>query len=150
MSTGKSLLAIILVAVLMVAIPVSCSAAGLIGTFFGEGRQVIKEELGPRAMLKKYEWFKDAAAQLDKYKADIVNFQEQIDDLRADYEGVPRKDWDRVDKQTMSQYKQQRTGVLAMYNRLAAQYNAQSNKVNWQYFDTTDGDVPPKNYAEMR
>ena len=37
-----------------------------------------------------------------------------------------------------------------MYNRLAAEYNAQSNKVNWQYFDTTDGDVPPKSYAEIK
>lgn len=149
MGTSKSLITVAVIAILVVAVPVSCSA-GMLGNFFGEGKQVLQEELGPRAILKKYEWFKDMSAQLDKYKADITAFQAQIDDLNADYEGVKRKDWDRVDKQTMSQYRQQLTGILSMYNRLAAEYNAQSNKVNWQYFDTTDGDVPPKSYAEIK
>ena len=37
--------------------------------WFGEAAQVTREEFGPRAMLGKYEWFKDAAAQLEKKQA---------------------------------------------------------------------------------
>src|SRR4051812_6824001 len=47
------------------------SACGLIG----ETAQVAKEQFGPRATLVKYEWFKDAAAQLDKKRADIVLYE---------------------------------------------------------------------------
>lgn len=36
---------------------------GFVGGWFDEAAQVAKEEFGPRAMLQKYEWLKDASAQ---------------------------------------------------------------------------------------
>ena len=46
--------------------------------WFSETAQVTQEEFGPRAMLEKYEWFKDAAAQLDKKQADITVYNGRI------------------------------------------------------------------------
>jgi len=46
--------------------------------WFSETAQVTQGEFGPRAMLEKYEWFKDAAAQLDKKQADITVYNGRI------------------------------------------------------------------------
>ena len=46
--------------------------------WFGETARVTQEEFGPRAMLEKYEWFKDAAAQLEKKQADITVYDGRI------------------------------------------------------------------------
>ena len=108
--------------------------------WFGEASQVVREELGPRALLKKYEWFKDAAAQLDKKKADIGVYETRLTSLKADYEGTPRKDWDRTDKQSYTQWAGEVAGVTASYNGLAAEYNAQMAKINWAF--TNVGDLP--------
>ena len=108
--------------------------------WFGDAAQLAKEELSPRALLKKYEWFKDAAAQLDKKQADIGVYQSRLTNLKADYEGVPRKDWDRTDKQSYTQWAGEVAGVTASYNGLAAEYNAQMAKINWAF--TNVGDLP--------
>lgn len=115
-------------------------AVGTVFGVFGEAAQVAKEEFGPRAMLKKYEWFKDAAAQLDKKKADIDVYKARIDSLKADYEGVKRKDWARSDTEQMHIWNAEFAGVKASYNSLAAQYNSQMSKFNWSF--TNAGDLP--------
>lgn len=116
---------------------------GAIGMICGtakEAAQVAKDEFGPRALLKKYEWFKDAAAQCEKKLADIKVLKGKIKGMDEDYEGEKRKDWDRVDKQTHSQWKAELDGVKASYNALAAKYNAQMSKANWRF--TEIGSLP--------
>lgn len=129
----------------------SCSTIAYVGGFFGEGATVVREEFGPRTSLKKYEWFKDAAAQLAKKSADIDVVNAQITQMRE----VPRIDMDRFDKEQLFQLIQERNGILMSYNQLAAEYNAAMAKVNYRYANL--GELPegadkvlPRNFAEMR
>lgn len=109
-------------------------------SWFGEAATVAKEEFGPRELLKKYEWFKDSAAELDKKVADISVYQKRVDGLNADYAGVHRKDWPRSDREQMSIWQAEAAGVKASYNGLAAEYNAQMAKFNWSF--TNAGQLP--------
>ena len=124
----------------LMALGVALSVIGYGLGWFGEAAQVAREEFGPRAALKKYEWFKDSAAVLAKKKADITVFdsvtQATLDDLKE----VPRKDWDRTDKETLAQRRIEVAGLKASYNGLAAEYNAAMSKFNWGVFE---GDPPP-------
>ena len=58
-----------------------------------------QDEFEPRELLRKYEWFKDAAAQLDKKQADVQVYRIRLTALEASYGTVPRHQWDRTDKQ---------------------------------------------------
>lgn len=110
----------------------------------GEAGDVLMEESGPRAMLRKYEWFKDASARLEEKRADLVLYDARIQSLR-----IP--DMDRHDKAALRQAISERLGVAASYNSLAAEYNANMAKVNFRFCNV--GDVPagsealPREYA---
>jgi len=108
--------------------------------WFREAAQVTREEFGPRAMLQKYEWFKDASAQLDKKQADIRVYEARLDALEQAYDGVERVEWDRVDKQQSNLWRAELTGVIASYNGLAAEYNAEMSKFNWRFANA--GELP--------
>jgi len=95
--------------------------------------QTVSEEVDPAELLRKYEWFKDVAAQLDKKRADISVFETKMKDLETSYNDIPRTDWDRTDKETYNQWSQELAGVKASYNGLAAEYNAQMAKINWRF-----------------
>ncbi len=108
--------------------------------WFQEAAQVTREEFGPRALLQKYEWFKDASAQLDKKQADIRVYESRLDALETAYDGVGRTEWDRVDKQQSNLWRVELAGVIASYNSLAAEYNAEMSKFNWRFANV--GDLP--------
>jgi len=108
--------------------------------WFGEAQQVAREEFGPRELLRKYEWFKDASASLDKKVADIKMYDTQIQELQNDYADVPRKDWPRDVRENLNQWRSYRIGIRASYNGLAAEYNAQMAKFNWRF--TNAGMLP--------
>jgi len=115
------------------------SAVGYTLGWFKDAGQVVREEFGPKAALHKYEWFKDAGAQLDKKKADIGVYETRMTQLRSDYGDAPRSEWDRTDKEQMNQWSVEVAGVTASYNSLAAEWNSQISKFNWQVFQ---GDLP--------
>ena len=120
-----------IVALFILGIIVSTISWGL--GWFGSAGKVIQQEFNPEAMLKKYEWFKDASAELDKKKADIVVYKQRIKIMRVDYEGTKRKEWDRTDKEAFNQWQVEVAGVIASFNGLAAEYNAQMAKFNWAF-----------------
>jgi hypothetical protein len=95
--------------------------------------QVAQEEASPRALLQKYTWFKDAAAQLDKKRADIGVYEERMKQLAAAYEGKPRSQWPRDERETYNQWATELAGVKASYNALAAEYNAAMAKGHWSF-----------------
>src|SRR3989304_125410 len=76
---------------------VAVSTGGYFLGWFSESATVIKEEFGLKAMLQKYEWFKDAAAQLDKKQADISVYQSRFKSMELTYGTVARGQWDRTD-----------------------------------------------------
>lgn len=123
---------------------VSCAACGEIGWACGaheNALQVARKEFYPDALLRKYEWFKDAAAALDKKQADIKVYDAKLAALGAEYVGVPRGKWARDDREQSSIWSSELAGIKASYNSLAAEYNAQMSKFNWRF--TNVGDVPP-------
>jgi len=130
------------------------STIGYVFGWFGEAATVAQKELGPSALLRKYEWFKDAAAQLDKKQADIKVYEKRVENMRKDYDGKPRSEWDRTDKEQLSVWESEKAGVVASYNSLVAEYNSQMSKVNWRFANA--GDVPagasplPREYREYK
>lgn len=111
----------------------SVSVVGYGLGWFSEAATVAKEEFGPRAMLEKYEWFKDASAQLDKKVADIKIFDGRLTSMKNDYAGIARTKWDRTDKEQFNLWTQELAGIKASYNSLSAEYNAQMAKFNWRF-----------------
>jgi hypothetical protein len=128
------------------------SVIGGVGGWFSEAATVAHKELGPNALLNKYQWFKDAAAQLDKKRADIGVYDKRVEAMKADYGDQPRAKWDRTDKEQMSIWMSERAGVIASYNGLCAEYNSAMAKINWRFANR--GDVPhgsealPREYRE--
>lgn len=98
-----------------------------------EAQQVAYQEVRPEALLRKYEWFKDAAAQLDKKKADISVYKSRISGMDRTYEGTPRVKWPRSDLEQYNVWATEVAGVVAAYNSLAAEYNSQMAKANWSF-----------------
>ncbi len=124
-----------------------------VGGWFSEGGRVIQQEFGPQRALEKYEWFKDAAGQLEAKKANIDVYQGQLkalEDAYANPDGtaIPRNQWDRTDKENYNLRSQELAGMKASYNQLAAEYNAQSSKFNWAPFKG-NSDEPPHEFKEL-
>jgi len=113
---------------------------GYVAGWFGEAAAVAREELGPRALLKKYEWFKNASASLDRHRANLDAYKQRLASLKESYGEEPRSKWDRTDKEDWNQWHTEALGILATYNGLAAEYNAQMSKINWRF--TNVGDLP--------
>lgn len=101
---------------------------------------VAEQQVDPALLLKRYEWFKNVAAQCDKKLADIEVYKSRLVMIKRDYEGVARIDWDRPDKEQFNIWEQEVAGVVASYNSLAAEYNAAMSKLNYKY--TNIGDLP--------
>ncbi|MBS3166753.1 hypothetical protein J4403_00915 [Candidatus Woesearchaeota archaeon] len=109
---------------------------GIIGyaiSWFSETGKVAKEEFGARALLEKYEWFKNASATLDKQKADIQVYEKRISMMEEDYKNLPRNKWSREDREQCNVWKSEVAGIIAGYNGLVAEYNAQMAKFNWRF-----------------
>lgn len=127
----------------------------VIGSFaygFGwisEAADVAREQHGPRASLKKYEWFVDQAAYIDKMDADVALYRQRAADTTTQYEatyGNDRTAWPpSAQMQYGEAYKQAKDDLLAVIsqrNNLVREYNAQSEKFNWSGYDTTSGPKP--------
>jgi hypothetical protein len=116
------------------------SGCGMAAREIGDAKEVAHEELGVRASLDKYEWFKDAAATIDKKQADIIIYESRIIQMEEMYADTHRKDWPREDREQYNLWSTEVTGVRASYNSLAAEYNANMSKANWAYAEV--GQLP--------
>lgn len=132
---GKFLLWFIVLSILFGAIGYGCS-------WINEAQQVGQEQFGPRSALKKYEWFKDAFAQLEKKRADIKVYENRLNSALKRVEKG-----DRTDRERLSIIETELAGVIASYNSLAAEYNAASEKFNWSLFA---GDNLPRSVVEYK
>lgn len=125
----------VLVVFAVIALLVGClfvlQIGGFITGWLGEGAQVAREELGPRALLKKYEWFKDVAARLQSFESNISVFEATEKATRETY-GEPAS-WPRDVREDLALQRQEVQGQKLVYNDLAAQYNAQMAKINWRF-----------------
>lgn len=104
-----------------------------------DGLDVAQQELTPSALLKKYTWFKDAAAALDARHADIGVYETRAADAATTY-GADASKWPRDVRESAAQARSELAGLKASYNTLAADYNAQMAKANWRFCNA--GDLP--------
>src|SRR5678815_131701 len=119
--------------VLIVIALVLFSLIGSVLGWFGQAKQVAEQEFSPRALFDRYQWFKDAAAQLDKKRADIPVYNQRIKAMDTDYIGIQRSRWPRDDREQYNVWRSESAGVKASFNQLAAEYNAAMAKINWQF-----------------
>jgi len=130
---------------------IACILAFIIGVVFfsivskgcsylGKVSAVAEQQVDPALLLKRYEWFKEVAAQCDKKLADIQVYNSRLKQMEKDYVGVARIDWDRPDKEQFNVWQQEVAGVVASYNSLAAEYNANMAKINYKF--TNIGELP--------
>ncbi len=109
--------------------------------YLGEAVKVAREEFGPRELLRKYEWFKDAAAQCEAKLATIERLKSQINTISESYGlEVKRPDWSREDKQTINVWQTDLSAAMGSYNSLAGEYNAQMAKFNYRFCNV--GELP--------
>ena len=120
------------VVLIVLGLSILLGTIGLIGGFFSSGAKVVEKEFYPEALLRKYEWFKDAAAQLDKKRADIQVYAARLKDATT---------VDRTEREQRMIWQTELAGIKASYNALAAEYNSQMVKFNWRF--TNVGDLPP-------
>ncbi len=128
---------------IMVSIMILSAGVGAIGYVFGwfsETAQVAQQEFGAQAALTKYSWFKEAAAALDKKRADIKVYDVRLKAIEEAYKNLPRQKWPREDRDQYNIWLSEAAGVKASYNALAADYNAQMVKFNWRFANV--GELP--------
>lgn len=106
---------------------------GCLNSYWTETKQVIRDETGPRKLLARYNWFKDAAAQLDARLASLKNYEQRFENLKKDNAGLPRNKWSREDREQSNLWEQEVAGIKASYNNLAAEYNAAMSKEQWRF-----------------
>lgn len=112
--------------------------------WFTEAAAVAHQEFGPKAALKKYEWFIDQAERINKMEQDVALFEKRLSDVEASYAGygTNRSQWPPDIRIQYNQSRQNASDDLAAIksqrNSLVQEYNAQSEKFNWQPFLTRD------------
>lgn len=105
-----------------------------------EAADVAHEEFGPRALLTKYEQFKDMSAALDKKVADISVYDSRAKFMQKGYDTLPRHEWPREDREQYNLWQTEVAGIKASYNTLAAEYNSQMAKFNYRFANV--GELP--------
>lgn len=111
----------------------SLTSCTVLGAWLTQSGQVTREEFNPRVALRKYEWFKDAAAELERKRADISIMRKSLASLEKSYTGISRADWAESDRSEQAQLTAELNGLQSSYNDLAAQYNAAMVKINYAF-----------------
>lgn len=148
-ATARTLV-FVLLAIMVVSAIIGTAGWGL--GWFSDAGAVAQKEFSASAVLQKYEWFKDAAAQLDAKKANIEAYRRRQESMKSSYGSKPRSEWDRSDKEQFNLWEQELAGTVANYNGLAAEYNASMAKSNWAFANA--GNLPkgaeplPREYRE--
>lgn len=119
----------------MFVVVVGTSVAGMALGWFGRAVDVVQQQVDPFELQRKYELFKDEAAQLDKKRADISVYEGRFKRLNCQRETL-----DRVTREQCMVWEQEVSGIAASYNQLAADYNSQMAK--WNYAFCNVGTLP--------
>ena len=98
-------------------------------------KNVVEKEFSPSAMLKKYEYFKDLSSAIDEKRATIEVYEAQLKGIK-DHEGYQYQ-------QTQAEI----TGLVAMHNKLCAEYNSDMSKFNYAFCNK--GALPATNLEPL-
>jgi hypothetical protein len=95
---------------------------------------VVHNEFGTSALLKKYEYFKNLSAAIDSKRADLAAYKSSLQDYKTK---------DKDDKFYYEQSKAEAMGILMIYNQLVSEYNAGMSKFNYSFCNV--GTLPASN-----
>ena len=124
---------IVLCVVVASLIGVGCSMANLACRYANDAKEAAFNETKASELLRKYSWFKDAAAACDQKLATLKIYETRIINLTKQYEGAKRREWARDDREQYSIWQSEMAGMAASYNGVAAEYNSQMSKINWAF-----------------
>jgi hypothetical protein len=96
------------------------------------------KEFKPSTLLKKYEYFKNLSAAIDKKRADIEMYQSEISQMKSE---------DKDDKFYLQQRKSELIGIISIHNQLCSEYNSAMAKFNYRF--TNAGDLPETNLTPL-
>lgn len=119
--------------ILIIMIAASCR-------YVDDAKETTFQEFKASSLLKKYSDFKDMSAVLDQKLASLKVYEGRFDDLKKQYNGIPRNQWAREDREQYNLWQSEQAGVKASYNQLAAEYNANMAKFNYRFCNV--GDLP--------
>ncbi len=93
------------------------------------------EEFKPEELLRKYEWFKDAASQCDQKLSTLKSYEARFQSMKESYgaDSLKRRNWERADIEQWNVWQSEYLGIKASYNDLASQYNAAMSKFNYRF-----------------
>ena len=103
--------------------------------WLGRASDLAQQQVDPFELQRKYELFKDEAAQLDRKLADIRVYQSRFSNFHCHDTAL-----DRVSREQCMVWEQEVAGIIASYNDTAADYNAQMAK--WNYSFCNVGSLP--------
>lgn len=106
--------------------------------FCASTADTVHKEYNTGALLKKYEYFKDMASAIDRKRADIEVYRNDLESTDIH---------DKQDKEDYKQRKSEALGIILIYNGLVADYNAQMSKFNWRFCNV--GDLPASNLEPL-
>ena len=101
---------------------------------FTDGIKTVENQYKPSVLLKKYEYFKDLSASIDKKNADIQMYQNEISSMQSN---------DKDDKFYIQQRKSELLGIISIHNQLCAEYNTAMSKFNYSFCNK--GNLPETN-----
>jgi hypothetical protein len=128
MKTFGLILAAAIVAIIFVSIIRSC----------GDTANVVHKEFSTSALLKKYEYFKELSAAIDKKRADLNAYKINLQEYKI------------TDKESRFYYEQSKAeamGILMMYNQLVSEYNSGMSKFNYAFCNV--GTLPASNLEPL-
>lgn len=136
---------IMLVLITLCVISISFKTCGRATDMVNNGVETIYQQFKPSELLRKYEWFKDAAAQLDSKRANIKVYEDRFISLKNTYgaDSLKRTKWARDDREQYNIWQSEYSGVVASYNDLAGEYNSQMAKFNYAFCNA--GQMPESN-----
>lgn len=110
------------------------SLVGRACTWTSGALDTVQQEVSAKELLRKYQWFKDASAQLDKKVADVKVYDRRVKVIEGN------KNPTRADQEQLYIWMSEVAGVKASYNGLAAEYNSAMSKINFRFVNV--GDLP--------
>lgn len=124
---------------------ITCNTCNKATQMVNNGINTAYEQYKPEVLLKKYEWFKDAAAQCDQKLATLETYNNRFKSIKKSYgaDSLKRSAWSRDDREQWNIWQSEYLGVKASYNQLAGEYNAAMSKFNYAFCNR--GDMPITN-----
>lgn len=135
MKTSSIILWCILGFILLVPACIFIKGCSVATRMVNNGLETTYQQFKPEELLRKYEWFKDASAQLDNKVATLSDYEGRFHNLKQSYgsDSGSRRQWSRSDIEQWNIWQSEYTGLQASYNDLSAQYNSTMAKFNYRF-----------------